>query len=242
MHQTRIALIGDYNPEVIAHRAIPRALTLAATSLGETQADPEWLGTATLLPDPDERLRRFDGIWCVPASPYASMEGALAAIEFARRNHVPFLGTCGGFQHALIEFARNALRRPEADHAETSPAATMPLIAPLACSLVEQSGKILLQRGSRVQVIYRAEQVLENYHCRFGLNRAYESWLQDGGDHLHFTGRDPEGEVRVFELANHPFFVGTLFQPERSALSETTHPLISAFLQAASTYRRSPEK
>lgn len=35
---------------------------------------------------------------------------------------------------------------------------------------------------------------------------------------MHLTGFDTEGEVRAFELETHPFFIGTLFQPERSAL------------------------
>jgi len=34
------------------------------------------------------------------------------------------------------------------------------------------------------------------------------------------------------ELADHPFFVGTLFQPERSALRDQPSPLIEAFIRA----------
>ena len=62
-------------------------------------------------------------MWCVPGSPYHSAEGALAAIRFAREKRRVFLGTCGGFQHALIEFARNVLGVSQAEHAETAPTA-----------------------------------------------------------------------------------------------------------------------
>ncbi len=80
----------------------------------------------------------------MPASPYASADGAFAAIRFARENARPFLGTCGGFQHAVIEYARNVIGITDADHAETNPGADMPLIAPLACSLVEVSQTLTL--------------------------------------------------------------------------------------------------
>jgi CTP synthase (UTP-ammonia lyase) len=92
---------------------------------------------------PSHPLDEFDGIWCVPNSPYAYTDGALWAIEWARTRRVPFLGTCGGFQHALLEFARHVLGRDSAAHAELDPDATFPLIAPLACPLVEKSERIV---------------------------------------------------------------------------------------------------
>ena len=52
-------------------------------------------------------------MWTVPASPYENTAGALDAIRFARETRRPFLGTCGGFQHALIEFARRRLPAAE---------------------------------------------------------------------------------------------------------------------------------
>lgn len=101
-----LALIGDYNPDVIAHQAIPVALQQAADRLG-VQVHPQWLDTDTLTAG--SQLHRFDGFWCVPASPYRDTEGALHAIRFAREQRRPFLGTCGGFQHAVLEYARNVL-------------------------------------------------------------------------------------------------------------------------------------
>lgn len=40
----RIALVGDYNPDVIAHKAIPLAIDDAAAVLDLT-ADYDWLAT-----------------------------------------------------------------------------------------------------------------------------------------------------------------------------------------------------
>jgi len=234
MQTIHIGLIGDLNPDVTAHRAIPRALALAAEA-GECQAEPVWLATDKIRVGDREQFEQFDGLWCVPASPYASMDGALWAIHFARENGLPFLGTCGGFQHALVEFARNVAGLNNADHAESNPDAELKLVAPLACSLVEQSGEIHLEAGSFIRAICGGETLTETYHCRYGLNPAFQQAVQRDG--LRFVGFDAGGEVRVLELQGHPFFVATLFQPERSALQEHSHPLIRAFIQACARSR-----
>lgn len=134
-------MIGDRNLEVRAHVAIPRALDLAGHGLPRP-LEPVWLSTITLTHGLEARLASLSGLWCVPNSPYASMEGALSAIRFAREQNVPFLGTCGGFQHALIEFARDVLGMTEADHAETNPRAAVPFVSALACALTGTSGMI----------------------------------------------------------------------------------------------------
>ena len=231
----RIGLIGDFNPDVIAHVAIPRALTLAARKL-ECLVETEWLPTPLLEKDTAKRLAAFDGLWIVPASPYESMEGALLAIRFARERAVPFLGTCGGFQHALIEYARNVLNLAEADSAETKPEATLPLIAPLSCSLVEATDTIVLQPGSRIADLYGKSEISEKYHCSFGLNPRYTTLFDASG--LRITGFDKSGEARVFDLDGHPFYMGTLFQPERSAFNDVAHPLIVAYMQAVLAHKQ----
>jgi CTP synthase (UTP-ammonia lyase) len=224
-----IGLIGDYRPDVKAHIAIPQAIALAAADLG-CKAEGVWRTTPEWERVPEETIAGYDALWCVPASPYQSMEGALRLIRFAREQNIPFLGTCGGSQHALIEYARNVLGLDEADHAESNPDTSLPLIAPLACALVEQEDTILFRPGSRIASIYGRSEATEQYHCSFGLNPAYHSLFEQSG--LQITGEDRNGEARVFELAGHPFFIATLFQPERSAFKGVVHPLIKAFLQA----------
>ncbi len=218
-----IALIGDRDLEVLAHQGIEQSLALAGATFS-------WIGTETVI-EPRQLLSSYTGIWCVPGSPYHNTDGALAAIQFAREARIPFLGTCGGFQHALLEYARNVLGLAHASHAELEPAASEPLIAPLACSLVEQTGRILLTRRSHLHRIYAADEAVESYHCRYGLNLAFEALLSDSP--LTISARDDAGEVRAVELDGHPFFVATLFQPERAALAGKRHPLIQAFVDAA---------
>ena len=226
----RIALVGDYNPEVAAHVAIPRALKLASNGSARS-VEAAWMATPLFATKSEEQLSPFDAIWCVPNSPYASMGGALRAIRFARESGRPFLGTCGGFQHAVIEYARNALGFHEADHAESNPETALPLISRLACPLAPGKGAIRLVPDSQLARIYSRTEIAENYHCNFGLNPRLESMLNDGK--LNVTGRDENGEARAVELAGHLFFIATLFQPEQSAFAGVEHPLICSFVRAA---------
>jgi CTP synthase (UTP-ammonia lyase) len=154
-----IAVVGDYSPEIMAHRAIPRALELACAAHSIAVAW-EWVGTATIC----EVAREFAGfaaVWVVPASPYENMAGALEAIRWARETKRPFLGTCGGFQHAIIEFARNVSGLTAADHAETRPAGETLVVTPLSCSMVGKTGRIHFAAGSRLREIYGGDSVLE---------------------------------------------------------------------------------
>jgi CTP synthase (UTP-ammonia lyase) len=222
-----IGLIGDYNVSVPAHQAIPRAIELAAERL-RLRVSIEWVPTEQIHEIPG--VSRFDGLWCVPASPYRSMEGALRAIRFARQEGRAFLGTCGGFQHAVVEYARNALGWADAEHAETAPDADRAVISLLECSLVETADTIRLKTGSRLHQAYGCDEIVECYRCRYGLNERFVHQVTSGS--LQATGHDRSGEVRVIELRDHPFFVATLFQPERAALNGKIPPLVEAFLHA----------
>ena len=224
----KLALIGDYSPKVIAHVAIPQALKLACTATG-TNVEWTWIGTEKIT-DAGRDLAGFDGVWCVPASPYKNMAGALAAIRHAREQRLPFLGTCGGFQHALIEVARNVALIGDADHAETNPSGANLIFTLLSCPLVEKSGDITFLAGTGLHEIFHGRPTHEGYHCSYGVNAAYRTQLESAG--IRFTGFDANGDIRAMELPAHPFFIGTLFQPERSALRGQHHPLIQAFVRA----------
>ncbi len=225
-----LALVGDYSPSVPAHQAIPIALARVRDEFSPALTW-SWVPTGK-IGEAARDLAGFDAVWLVPASPYENTAGALDAVRWARETRRPFLGTCGGFQHALIEIARDVAGLPEADHAETNPAGTQLVVTRLTCSLVEKSALLHFTPGSRLAAIYGCETATEGYRCNYGPNPVHRAALERAG--LRFTAFDDAGEIRAGELPVdlHPFFLGTLFQPERAALRGETPPIVRAFVAA----------
>lgn len=224
-----IGLIGDYDESTHAHQGISKSLNLAA-SAQDQPLEFEWVSTDSI--ESTTEISSFDGLWCVPGSPYRDMDGALRAIRYAREEQVPFLGTCGGFQHAVLEYSRNVLGWKDADHAETSPEAERPVISPLECSLVEMTEKVEFADDSRLRQAYAVSSSVEGYHCNYGMNPEFEEQLSRGS--LRITARHSEGGVRALELDDHPFYVLMLFQPERAALDGSLSPIVGEFATVVS--------
>lgn len=102
----RIGVVGDYRDDRATHRAVAEAIGHAADERGRS-VETTWVPTPVVAGAAAPALAGFHGIWIAPGSPYRSMQGALDAIEYARTRDIPLLGTCGGFQHVVIEFARD---------------------------------------------------------------------------------------------------------------------------------------
>jgi CTP synthase (UTP-ammonia lyase) len=225
-----LAIVADFDPGSKAHRATNDAIAHSTAALG-LPVRPEWIGTAELAQsDGLKRLSEYHGIWIGPGSPYASMEGALSAIRLAREGEIPLLGTCGGFQHIILEYARSVLGFTDAEHEESSPEASKLFISRLACSLVGRTMTITLAPNSIPARSYGRTTIQEGYLCNFGVNPKYVETLQSGA--LKVIGSDAEGVWRAVELPGHPFFVGTLFMPQLGSTPSHPNPLVSAFLKA----------
>jgi CTP synthase (UTP-ammonia lyase) len=233
VQEISIGIIGDRREGSESQVAIAPALRHAADHLGVT-VTTEWVSTVRLSDDdPVALLARYDGLWCAPGSPFDSMEGALAGIEVARCSRRPFLGTCAGFQHGVIEFARNACGIESADHAEYDHTGGLMLIDELACSLAGQTMTVILADDA-TRDLYGAGEVTERYYCRFGLDESYLSQLELGG--MVVGGRDAaDGSTRILRLAGHPFYYLTLFVPQTSSKAGAPHPVVLAYVRAVAS-------
>jgi CTP synthase (UTP-ammonia lyase) len=242
----RIGILGDFDPKAPNLAAVQESLGHAAEKMN-LRLESEWLATASLVePGAQKKLESFDAIWAAPGSPYKSMDGMLKGIEFARRRDWPFLGTCGGFQYALIEFARNVLGMQDADTAENNSASQNIIIYPVACAVPDRKGnapklsgavpEIRLRPGSYLQSFYGAEVVTERFFCNYEVNPDYEWCAMEAG--FPVVARGSKGEIRAVESPTHRFFVATLFQPQLSSKPGEPHPLVLAFVQAAADWGR----
>lgn len=234
-----IAIVGDHDPSAETHQATDASLDHAAVALG-VGLSHRWVPTMALKADAHRELGADTGILIAPGSPYASMEGALAAVRLAREDGVPLLGTCGGFQHVVIEYARNVLGFRDAQHAEYDPTASTLFVTPLSCSLAGLRMRVRLEPGSRAAAWYGAGEAEERYYCNFGLDPERQAELDAGG--LRTTGMDADGEARVLELPGHPFFAATLFVPQTRSEPGRPHPLVLAFVRAAAELSSARER
>ena len=229
----KIGIIAEYTPTYEPHVATSRAIEHSSEELG-VAASYQWVSTVDIKED---FFETYHGLWVAPGSPYKNMDKTLWAIQYAREHGIPTLGTCGGFQHIMIEYARNLLGFADAQHAEYDPYASRLFISPLACSLAGREMELLLAPNSRIAEIYGSSEVKETYYCNFAVNPEYIEDIRKGP--IAITGSDAEGEVRVVEYPKHPFFIATLFVPQALSKPNKPHPLVTAFLRAVSNTQQS---
>ena len=227
-----IALLGEFTPTFKPHIATNAAIEHSRNMLG-ISVEGVWVSTQDIDPS---LFSRFSGIWVAPGSPYKNMDKTLWAIQYARENNIPCFGTCGGFQHIILEYARNVLGFKDAQHAEYDPYSSDLFISALTCSLAGREMNLNFVEGSQVAEIYGENSAIEEYYCNFGVNPEKIELLKSGS--LQITGSDVEGEIRVIELPNHPFFLATLFVPQARSTSNRPHPLVNAFLTAVTNTNR----
>ena len=222
--------MGDFDASNATHVATNEALDHAAKYLN-VLLTYEWVYTDRIEPEFAAISGAYHGLLIAPGSPYKSMSGVLKIIQYARINKIPVLGTCGGFQHMVIEFARNVLGIQDAEHAETNPYASQLVINPLTCSLKGQQLDIeIIKKPSLAYSIFNADSITENYYCNFGLNPEYQQQIDKAG--FTITGSDKHKEARILELQHHPFYLATLFVPQVNSSYDKPHPIIVALLNA----------
>ena len=113
----KIGIIGEYHNSITLS-SIAKAIEHSNKVLG-FKTSHEWIDTETLEKENyAESLQNMSGIWSPPGSLFKSLMGALNAIKYARENKIPHLATCAGYQHTIIEYARNVLGYTNANHAE----------------------------------------------------------------------------------------------------------------------------
>jgi CTP synthase (UTP-ammonia lyase) len=219
-----IVALGDRDPGYLTHREIDAALELFPPAAGG-----RWVATDS---SEARNLEDAAGVWLLPGTPYRDAEAAFGVIRHCLDTGLPFLGTCGGFQHAVLKLARTRAGIAHAAHAESDPDAVDPVVSRLACSLYGEGRTVTPRPGTRFAAIYGTEPFEGYHHCGYGLEPAYVEPLERAGVVVGATAAD--AGVEAIELPDHPFFLATAFQPQVGAsTADRLDPLIAAFVAAA---------
>lgn len=241
----RIGLVGKYNELQDAYKSIYESFVHAGAvndcSVEVTPIHSEYL---EFRDHPTEALKDFDGILVAPGFGERGIEGKLTAIEYVRKNNIPFFGICLGMQCAVVEYARNVLGLEGAASTEMNSDTSHPVI-----DLMHDQKKITIKGGTmrlgayRCEVLegshaakaYKSAEILERHRHRYEFNNEYlDDFIQAG---MIPTGINPDSKlVEIMELKNHPWFVGVQFHPELKSTVEKPHPLFVHFVAACMRY------
>jgi len=237
----RICLVGKYVEIKDAYMSIAEALQHAGIACG-CNVHIERIDASELSADNHlQSLRSAHGILVPGGFGARGVEGKIRAIEFARREKVPYLGICYGLQWAVVEFARNVCGLTEANSTEVQPTTPDPVVWAMEDQKdLEQMGATMrlgeyecrLTPGTVAQRAYGQEAIQERHRHRYEVNNRYRQQLVDCG--LVVSGLNPERDlVEIVELADHPWFVACQFHPEFASRPYRAHPLFRGFVEAA---------
>jgi CTP synthase (UTP-ammonia lyase) len=217
----QIAIIGEFHNNFRPHLDLMDSIEHVKSKLN-LDIGYEWIDTLRAEKEGDKLFSKFSGFWSAPGS------GALQAIKYARINDIPHLGTCAGFQHTVIEFARNVLEIKEAQHEEYDSDSSTLFISRLACSLAGKKMKVQVIGSSLTSDCYKAKETIEDYYCNFGINPEFTHKIKHAD--LLVSGIDQDGEIRIIEIKKNRFFISTLFVPQTNSTIAKTHPIIERFV------------
>jgi CTP synthase (UTP-ammonia lyase) len=221
----KIAIIGEFYDTFVPHTALNGSLDQLKSTY---DFEYRWIDTLTVKDNRDQALNGIAGIWSAPGSPFKSLDGALSAITYARQNNIPHIGTCAGFQHTIIELARNILGVKDAQHEEYDTHSSKLFVSRLVCSLAGKSMDVYLKSGTLAHKLYGIDKTTENYYCNFGINPSFKHNLIH--PQITVSGVDQDDEIRIIEIPNLRFFLITLFVPQTRSQPGPPHPLIQGFV------------
>jgi len=218
------------------------------------KADISWISSEDFEKNSDslKELKEYDGIIVPGGFGNRGTEGKIKAIEYCRKNKIPFFGLCLGLQLSVIEFARNVAGIKDATSREFNKKAKN-----LVIDVMEEQKKLLKEKhygGTMRLGAYDCEvqpntishkaykdwagektgpyTISERHRHRYEVNNNYRKLLQEKG--LVIAGLNTKKDlIEIIEVKNHPFFVATQFHPEFRSRPLNPHPLFKEFIKAA---------
>ena len=247
-NKVEIAIIGKYVNLKDAYKSLDEALTHGGIA-NNLQVNLIRIESDFLKPkEIKNKLKNISGVLIPGGFGQRGTEGKIAAINYARKNNIPFFGICFGMQMAVIEFARNKLNIKKATSSEfgSSKASVIGLMNEWTKGgkLIKGTDKNLggtmrlgsyeakIVKNSLINKIYNVTKINERHRHRYEVNINFKDSFEKKG--MLFSGLSPDKKLpEIIELKDHPWFVGVQFHPEFKSRPLAPHPLFSSFIKAA---------
>lgn len=244
--KVKIALVGKYVKLIDAYMSINESLKHAAYA-NRKELEIAYIDAETVTADnAAKKLKGVDGLLIPYGFGSRGMDGKIAAIKHARETGLPFFGICFGLQCAVVEFARNVLKLPDANSTEYRPKCKNPVIAKMSeQEKVKDLGGTMrlgdytavLKHGTLSYKLYGRERIVERHRHRWEVNNAYRDALEAAG--MSISAASPDGKlVEMIEIQEHPFFVATQAHPEFKSRPTRPHPLFDGFIKSSAAGRK----
>ena len=239
--EVTIGLVGKYVSLPDSYKSIIESFTHAGSSV-ECKVNLKLISSEEINKDNIKyKLKDLDGIVVAPGFGERGFEGKIETVKYAREKKIPFLGICLGMQVAVIEFARNVLRLPDANSTEMNPNTPSPVIGLMEeQKKIDQMGGTMrlgsyacdLKKGSKAYAAYGKASIEERHRHRYEFNNEYLEKFEANG--MIASGINPDtGLVEIVEIQKHPWFVGVQFHPEYKSTVLSPQPLFVKFILAA---------
>ncbi|MCB0729731.1 MAG: CTP synthase [Ignavibacteriae bacterium] len=238
-----IAVAGKYTDYLDAYKSISESFIHAGAE-NEVKVKVKYISAEDFTKkNAESLLKNIDGVLVPGGFGERGIEGKLKAIEYVRKNNIPFLGICLGMQCAVIEYSRNVLGIKKANSSEfVKNQYSVIHIMPSQKNVKEKGGTMrlgaypcIIPKGTKVKSAYKKEKISERHRHRYEVNNKYREDLEKNG--MIISGLSPDGElVEMIELTDHPWFVGCQFHPELKSRATNAHPLFRDFVKAAVVY------
>ncbi len=245
-NEVRIGLVGKYVELQDAYKSIHESFIHAGVA-NECKVILESIHSEYLTAE--NAAEKFDGLHGILVAPGfggRGIEGKIESIRYIRENNIPFFGICFGMQCAVIEFARNVLKWPDAHTTEVSETTTHPVIDFMADqkNITRKGGTMRLGAydcqltdGTLAGDAYGASVIRERHRHRYEFNNQFMDDFKKAG--MIFSGINPgKNLVEIIELPSHKFFLGVQFHPELTSTVENPHPLFVRFVKAALDHQK----
>ncbi|SUB34532.1 CTP synthase [[Pasteurella] mairii] len=245
-----IGMVGKYTELPDAYKSVNEALKHAGLK-NRLTVNIKYIDSQDVETKGTDVLKDLDGILVPGGFGYRGVEGKILTAQYARENHIPYLGICLGMQVAFIEYARNVAGLTQANSSEFDKNCSQPVIA-LITEWQDAEGNIEtrsdnsdlggtmrlgaqqchLAEGSLARQLYGKETIEERHRHRYEVNNVLRPQIEAAG--LKVTGLSADKKlVEIIEVPNHPWFVACQFHPEFTSTPRDGHPLFAGFVKAA---------